>query len=143
MSNLDKKSMKLAEKSKRPRRTRIEKAGPLYIDESIKEPGWHYLIANDVPGSIKRRLNMGYEIVEDKNVDIGDKSVTNPSKITSTVTVDVGRSKEIKGILMRIRDEEYKEIMDEYDADALEQIEDVLDDVKGKIPNLYGQIKKT
>ncbi len=133
---------KLKEKSTRVKRKRLEKAGPLFIETQQLEQGKHYRIVNDDPGEIQRRIRMGYKITEDKNIEVGDKTLT-PSRLGSAVVVDVGRRTEKKGVLMEIPVEDYQEILEELDeqADAQQEamFKELNEDKKG---TYYGGVKK-
>ncbi|HEY1645636.1 MAG TPA: hypothetical protein VGF75_04660 [Candidatus Saccharimonadales bacterium] len=107
------KETKLKEKSTRVKRKRLEKAGPLFIDDSNFEQGYHYRIVNVSAGEVARRQKMGYEVVEDKDLVVGDQTAAQSSKLGSAVILDVGRTSELKGVLIRIPNDEYQEILDE------------------------------
>lgn len=137
-----KETTKLKEKSTRVKRKRLEKAGPLYIDPQHLEPGKHYRVVNDSPGEIQRRIRMGYKITENRDLEVGDKSL-NPTRLGSAVVLDVGRTLEKKGVLMEIPVEDYQEIVDELNELADEQEDrmyaELDEDKKG---TYYGGIRK-
>jgi hypothetical protein len=142
MSNQNKET-KLKDKSTRVKRRRLEKAGPLFIDQNQLEPGKHYRIVNDRPGEIQRRIRMGYKIVENKDINVGDTVLTK-SRLDSAVVMDVGRTKELKGILMEIPSEDHEEILDELKEESENIEEQMLDkeiDSKDKA-KFYGGIRK-
>jgi hypothetical protein len=116
------KETKLAEKTTRVKRKRLDRAGPLYIDPTHLADGFHYRIVNDSPGEIARRKNMGYEIVQDSTLDVGDNHAAKTSRLGSTVTIETGRSSQSTSVLMRISDDEYQEILEEL-ADAANEKE--------------------
>lgn len=72
------------------------------------EPGYFYRFVNDVGDNVKRRLEQGYEIVEDPNISIGDRRVAVPSKEGTPVQSVVGTNKDgssLRAFLMRIKNE--------------------------------------
>lgn len=56
-----------------------------------KEPGFVYRIVNDTEDRIASLQEMGYEIVTDSSVTVGDKRIANPSQEGSPVKVSVGQ----------------------------------------------------
>lgn len=56
-----------------------------------KEPGYVYRIVNDIDDRIQSLKEMGYEIVTDKDVTVGDKRIANPTQEGSPVKVSVGQ----------------------------------------------------
>lgn len=73
------------------------------LNISGKEPGWHYRVVNDVGDRIEQLKAIGYEIVEDSKVQVGDRRIANPTKEGSPVKVSVGGG--IQGYVMRIKQE--------------------------------------
>lgn len=127
----------LPTKSNRVRRKRLQQAGPLFVDEKHKKAGMHYYIVNDEPGMIKRFEGMGYSIVHDSATEIGDTATS--GKFGSAVTVEVGRTSQLTGVLMEIDDEGWQEIREELQekTDAEErQISET------GIPTQYGDITR-
>lgn len=106
------KATTLTSKADRPKRSRLQRAGKMYIDPKHFEAGYHYRIVNDVPGEIARRRNMGYEVVIDKDIEIGDQVTSNAKGLGSAVSVIVN-DKGMRAILMRMPSDEYQEIIDE------------------------------
>ncbi len=72
-----------------------------------KEPGYVYRIVNDVDDRIQTFKEMGYELVTDTSVVVGDKRVANPSQEGSPVEVSVGQG--VKAFVMRQKQEWYDE----------------------------------
>jgi len=72
-----------------------------------KEPGYQYRIVNDDGDRITQFEEMGYEIVRDTNVQVGDRRIVNPTGEGSSVQVSVGGG--MKAYVMRIKDEFYQE----------------------------------
>lgn len=72
-----------------------------------QEPGYVYRIVNDIDDRIQTFQEMGYEVVTEKNVSVGDKRIANPTQEGTPVTVSVGQG--ITGFLMRQKQEWYDE----------------------------------
>lgn len=72
-----------------------------------KEPGYVYRIVNDVDDRIQNFKEMGYELVTDNNIAVGDKRVANPSQEGSPVEVSVGQG--VKAYVMRQKQEWFDE----------------------------------
>lgn len=72
-----------------------------------KEPGFVYRIVNDIDDRIQTFQEMGYELVTDTNVSVGDKRVATPSKEGTPQKVSVGQG--IQGYVMRQKQEYYDE----------------------------------
>lgn len=77
------------------------------LNISGKEPGFVYRVVNDVGDRIEQLKAIGYEIVEDSNVQVGDRRIANPTKEGSPVKVSVGGG--LQGYVMRIKQEWYDE----------------------------------
>ena len=72
-----------------------------------KEDGYVYRIVNDIDDRIQTFQEMGYEIVSDSDVSVGDKRVANPTAEGSPVKVSVGQG--TQAYLMRQKEDWYKE----------------------------------
>lgn len=72
-----------------------------------KEEGFEYRIVNDVDDRIPTFQEMGYEIVNDPAVSVGDKRVTNPTAEGTPVKISVGQG--VQAYLMRQKKEWYDE----------------------------------
>lgn len=72
-----------------------------------KEPGYQYRIVNDTDDRIKAFEEMGYEIVTDQSVSVGDKRVSDPTKEGSPVKVSVGQG--VHAYVMRQKQEWFDE----------------------------------
>lgn len=91
----------------RPRRTNINgKRNVLTIQDTQKDPGFVYRFVNDIDSRIQNFEEMGYEIVRDSSIKVGDKRVANPSAEGSPVVVSKGNT---RSFLMRIKKEWYEE----------------------------------
>lgn len=90
----------------RVRRTPIGTKNILTI--AGKEAGFVYRFVNDEGDRVQEFLDRGYEIVEQKDVRIGDRRVNAPSTPEGSLAVaSVGRG--LKAYIMRIREDWYKE----------------------------------
>lgn len=72
-----------------------------------KEPGYVYRIVNDIDDRIQSFQEMGYEIVTDNTVTVGDKRISNVSQEGSPVQVSVGQG--VKAYVMRQKQEWFDE----------------------------------
>ena len=72
-----------------------------------QEDGYVYRIVNDVDDRVQTLQEMGYEIVTDKNVTVGDKRIANPTQEGSPVKVSVGQG--IQAYVMRQKKEFFDE----------------------------------
>lgn len=91
------------------------------LNISGKEPGWQYRVVNDVGDRIEQLKAIGYEIVEDSGVQVGDRRIANPTKEGSPVKVSVGGG--VQGYVMRIKQDWYEEDKAKKDAhvDSIEK----------------------
>jgi hypothetical protein len=72
-----------------------------------KEPGYQYRIVNDVDDRIKSFEEMGYEVVTDSSVSVGDKRVAIGTREGSPAKVSVGQG--VQAYVMRQKQEWYDE----------------------------------
>lgn len=79
-----------------------------------KEPGYEYRVVNDVGDRIAQLEEIGYEIVKDNKVSVGNRRIANPTKEGSPVKVSVGGG--VSGYVMRIKSEFYDEDRQAKDA---------------------------
>lgn len=107
------------------------------LNISGKEPGWQYRVVNDVGDRIEQLKAIGYEIVEDQGVQVGDRRIANPTKEGSPVKVSVGGG--VQGYVMRIRQEWYDEDKAKKDAHVDNIEKGLVRDAKDKSD--YGNIK--
>lgn len=101
----------------RPQRTSLANRSVLSVKG--KEPGFEYRIVNDVGDRVEMFKSMGYEVVADDSVQIGERRVANPSREGSPVQVSVGGG--TKAFLMRQKAEWYKEDQDTKETRLKEQ----------------------
>ncbi len=95
-----------AEKQTRVRRSSINGTRNR-LNVRGKEPGYVYRIVNDIDDRVQTFQELGYEIVTDQAVTVGDKRVANPTQEGSPVQVSVGQG--IKGYVMRQKQEWFDE----------------------------------
>ena len=122
-------------RTSRPQRTPLANRSVLSVKG--KEPGYEYRIVNDVGDRVEMFKSMGYEVVADDSVQIGERRIANPSREGSPVQVSVGGG--TKGYLMRIKDEWYKEDQT-YKEQQLTEQEQAM---KAKSSQDYGTLKLT
>lgn len=96
--------------SARPRRSPIGRKQRINVRN--KEAGYHYRVVNcnldSDPDRVESFIEQGWEVVsKDKAGAIGDKRVDNPTAPGSSSYYSVGQG--TKAVLMRIKDEWYKE----------------------------------
>lgn len=72
-----------------------------------QEPGYVYRIVNDIDDRIQTLQEIGYELVTDKNVSVGDKRIANPTQEGSPVKISVGQG--VQAYVMRQKKEWFDE----------------------------------
>lgn len=92
--------------NKRPRRTAINGSRGV-LNVKGKDPNYEYRIVNDDRDRIAEFQELGYEVVTDNTIKVGDKRVANPTAEGSPVKVNVGGG--ASAYLMRIKKEFYEE----------------------------------
>lgn len=90
---------------RRVRRTPVGQRNVLTV--TGKEPGYEYRIVNDTGDRVADFVDQGWEVVEAKDVRVGDKRINKPSELGSAATVSVGQG--TNAVVMRIREDWYKE----------------------------------
>lgn len=118
------------------RRRRPKLGGRDVLTVEGKEDGYVYRVVNDEGGRVERLKEFGYEVVQDKDVRVGDRRVANPTAEGSAATVHVGSG--LKGVVMRQRKEYYDEDQAEKQR-YVEQIEKALRD-QAKASADYGKL---
>lgn len=91
--------------NKRVRRQSLSTRNVLTV--SGKDPNYEYRIVNDVGDRISQFQEMGYELVSDPGLTVGDRRIANPTAEGSPVKVSVGGG--TQGYVMRIKKEWYDE----------------------------------
>ena len=98
-------------KKQRPKRVPIHEQRNQLSTES--KPGFVRRWVNDIPGRVERFLKAGYEVVQDNNVQVGEKGVVdNNIALGSGARKNVGRTRAGEGttaVLMEIPKELYDE----------------------------------
>jgi hypothetical protein len=86
-----------------------------------KEPGYVYRIVNDTGDRIAQFQEMGYELVDDKDVTVGDRRIQQVKAEGTKAQVSVGQG--IKAFVMRQKQDWYNEDQEAKQAkvDQLEQ----------------------
>ena len=107
------------------------------LNISGKEPGFVYRVVNDVGDRIEQLKAIGYEVVEDSQVQVGDRRIANPTKEGSPVKVSVGGG--VQGYVMRTKQEWYDEDKAKKDAHVNSIEKGLVRDAKEKTD--YGNIK--
>ncbi len=98
------------ETKRKPRRASINGTRNV-LTVSGKEPGFEYRIVNDDGDRVSQFEEMGYEVVKDSSIKVGDRRIANPTKEGSPIQVSVGGGQ--KAYLMRIREDWHKEAQED------------------------------
>lgn len=104
-----------------------------------QDPNFHYRVVNDVDDRIQTLQEIGYEVVSDTNVSVGDKRITATSQEGSPVKISVGLG--TQAYLMKQK----KEFFEEDQAlkeNRLQELDDQMRDA-GKQAGNYGSISIT
>ena len=121
-------------KTTRPQRTPLANRSILSVKG--KEPGFEYRIVNDVGDRVGMFKSMGYEVVADDSVQIGERRIANPSREGSPVQVSVGGG--TKAYLMRQKAEWYKEDQDTKETRLKDQEQAMRTEAQS---GMYGKLK--
>ena len=103
---------------RKARRTSIS-GGRNILTVSGKDPAYEYRIVNDDGDRVSQFEEMGYEVVKDQNITVGDRRIANPTKEGSPIQVSVGGG--TKAFVMRVP----KEFFDEDRAAKDKHIDDL------------------
>ncbi len=139
--DVSKKEVSKAEK-KAARRAAIQEHGRLHLADEFKEKGYRYRPCNVTPGNIESWKTKGYEVVTHP-ISSGSGSLSQPEVNGNTSEFEVGGANgSMKGIWMRIREEDAL-ILDEIRDDMAKEQADMVMKVPG-IPqeNLIGSVTK-
>lgn len=93
-------------KTTRPRRANINGTRNV-LTVSGKDPDYEYRIVNDSGDRLSQFQEMGYEVVSDRNVKVGDRRIANPTQEGSPIKVSVGKGDQ--AYVMRIKKEWFEE----------------------------------
>ena len=116
----------LANKRK-PRRLSINGTRNV-LTVSGKDPGFEYRVVNDDGDRVSQFEDMGYEVVKDSSIKVGDRRIANPTKEGSPVQISVGGGQ--KAYLMRIRKDWYEEAQEDKAKQVDEMEKGMLKDTK-------------
>lgn len=111
------------------RRNKIgQTRGKLSIPVHLRKAGFHYCAANTSAKSneVEKMKGLGYEIVTDPNMVVGDRGLTTGHHFGSGIMVDLGKDPNglpMEGILMEIPDELYQVSLD-VEREKVKRIED-------------------
>ena len=133
----------MTEKTVPARRERTKRApvnGRNVLTVQNKEPGYSYRFVNDLGGRVDEFLARGYEIVEDKDVQIGDRRVSAPSGLGSKASAVVDKQG-TRALVMRQREEWYLEDQAEK-AKAIAETEQSMEQ-QALSSNEYGKLDIT
>lgn len=72
-----------------------------------QEDGFVYRIVNDIDDRVQSLQEIGYEIVTDSKVTVGDKRIANPTQEGSPIKVSVGQG--VQAYVMRQKKEFFDE----------------------------------
>lgn len=124
----------LANKRK-PRRLSINGTRNV-LTVSGKDPEFEYRVVNDDGDRVSQFEDMGYEVVKDSSIKVGDRRIANPTKEGSPVQISVGGGQ--KAYLMRIRKDWYEEAQEDKAKQVDEMEKGMLKDTKNSAD--YGNI---
>jgi hypothetical protein len=119
---------------KRPKRIPLGTRNVLKYPE---RPGYKRRVVNDVEDRIQRFQQAGYEIVQKKDLPSGDPRAGDASQMGMPVAKNVGNG--VKGVLMEIKEEWYKEDQVRKQTGVSAQ-EAAMKQNKGGVEGAYGDI---
>lgn len=102
-----------------------------------QEEGFLYRIVNDLDDRVQSLQEIGYEIVTDKNVTVGDKRIANPTQEGGPIKVSVGQG--VQAYVMRQKKEFYDEDQ-RTKANAVDELEGQMKREATK-EGFYGKLK--
>lgn len=103
-----------------------------------KDPDFEYRFVNDLDDRLTVMQERGWEIVSDKNVQIGDKRVADPTAEGTPRTISAGGG--VTSYLMRIKKEFYEEDQDAKRA-YVQRLEDSVKPTKEqRNDGFYGEV---
>jgi hypothetical protein len=119
---------------KRPKRVPL---GTRNVLRYPKRKGFVRRVVNDVDDRVQRFQQAGYEIVQKKDLPSGDPRAGDASQMGMPVSKSVGNG--VKGVLMEIKEEWYREDNDRKQVDISGQ-ESSMRQNKGGVEGAYGDI---
>lgn len=102
-----------------------------------QEPGYVYRIVNDIDDRIQTMKEIGYELVTDTKVTVGDKRISNPTQEGSPVKVSVGNG--VQAYVMRQKQEWFDEDQASKEAKNAELEQQMKREAKDA--GFYGKLK--
>lgn len=119
----------------------LQTLGPHYIDPKHQKPGYHYGLVGNIPGQIEYYQRIGYEVVKDDDVKVGQEKPSISSSLGAAVTVQSKCGQLM--VLMRIPNQ-LKEKLDKHVSTLVQAKNDSMGKIQG-IPDSaqYGEIKYT
>lgn len=127
--------MRKAIDGQRVKRTPIGSRNVLTV--TGKDPDFEYRIVNDSGDRIQQFLAAGYELVEGKDVSVGDRRIDSPTAEGTKAQVSVGVGQ--KAFLMRIR----KEFYEEDQLAKAEHVKKLENSIKNPGSGDYGKVELT
>lgn len=119
----------------RPARKRPTLNGRNVLTVEGQDPDYHYRVVNDLGDRVERFKEIGYEVVTDKNIKVGDARVATPKAEGSPVTASVGQG--TKGIVMRIP----REWFNEDQAEKQKYVDELEESTRATRAGNYGKIE--
>jgi hypothetical protein len=126
------------------RKTRTPVNGRNILTVTGKEPGYVYRVVNMTGDRVQQFLDAGYEVVNANDIRVGDRRVDAATPEGSMAQVVVNKSEGQKAVVMRIKDEWYKEdqVLKQQEVARLEQsITETLSGKTDKNPADYGKLQ--
>lgn len=119
----------------------LQNLGPHYVDPKYLKQGFHYGLVGNLPGQIEYYTRLGYEVVKDDDVKIGQEKPNASHSIGAAVTVQSKCGQLM--VLMRLPNE-LKEKLDQHINSLVEAKSISMSSVQG-IPqeNQYGKVTIT
>lgn len=123
--------------STRTKRTPVNGRNVLTV--TGKEPGYVYRVVNMTGDRVNQFLDAGYELVDSKDVRVGDRRVDAATPEGSQAQVVVNKLDGQKAVVMRIKQEWYDEDQ-KLKAEEVKKLEQsITQNLAGKAD--YGQVK--
>ncbi len=109
-----------------------------------KEPGYVYRVVNMTGDRVQQFLDAGYEVVNASDVRVGDRRVDSATPEGSMAQVVVNKNEGQKAVVMRIKEEWYKEDQALKAAEVSRLEQSITETLSGKnkdSPVDYGKIQ--
>lgn len=90
-----------------------------------KDPNYEYRIVNDTPGNVALMKQFGWQVCTNDEVDTGNFRAEEASELGSLAYMIVDRGTGMKGYVMKISQDEYKEIQEAFEQES-RSLEDTL-----------------